>query len=174
METRKAAFLVWWALVIGWTSPAIAEPEVVKVGRSHYTGTWLEIGRTPMFITDGCVAGFSTYSPGKTPDEVAVVDGCYEGTPSGKLKTIKGKGRIIDADTARAKLRVRYPLLITFNYWVLYASPDKSWFISANPSMTNLWIYSRRVPSKKGLAVMVRKAQALGYDVSKLEFPPAK
>lgn len=174
METRKAAFLIWLALLIGCASPAMAEPDVVKVSRSHYTGTWLEIGRTPMFITDGCVAGFTTYGPGRTADEVAVVDGCYEGNPSGKLKTIRGNGRIIDADASRAKLRVRYPLLITFNYWVLYTSPDKSWFISANPSMTKLWIYSRRVPSKKGLAVMVRKAQTLGYDVSKLEFPPAR
>lgn len=174
METRKAAFLVWWILLIGGTSPALAEPQVVQVAKSHYTGTWLEIGRTPMFITDGCVAGFTTYSRGNNPDEVAVVDGCYEGSPSGKLKTIKGKGRILDADTSLAKLRVRYPLLITFNYWVLYTSPDKSWFISSNPSMTNLWIYSRRAPSRKSLAVMVRKAQELGYDVSKLEFPATK
>lgn len=174
METRKAAFLVWWILLIGGTSPVLAEPQVVQVAKSHYTGTWLEIGRTPMFITDGCVAGFTTYGPGNTPDEVAVVDGCYEGNPSGKLKSIKGKGSILDADTSRAKLRVRYPLLITFNYWVLYTSPDKSWFISSNPSMTKLWIYSRRVPSKTGLANMVRKAQDLGYDVSKLEFPPAR
>ncbi|MCQ4633294.1 lipocalin family protein [Shinella sp. CPCC 100929] len=65
----------------------------------------------------------------------------------------------------------RYPLLIKFNYWVLYKSPDNSWFISASPSMKELWIYSRAVPSKKRLERMVRKASELGYDVRKLEFP---
>ncbi len=156
------------------TTEATAAPEVVKVGPDHYRGTWLEIGRTPMFLTDGCVAGYSTYKRGKTPDEVLVEDGCYTGTPNGRLKTVKGTGKIEDFSKTNAKMRVRYPLLITFNYWVLYKSPDGLWFISANPSMTNLWIYSRTVPSKTRLQRMIRKASELGYDVRKLEFPPAR
>lgn len=150
---------------------ASAEPNVVSVGRDHYRGTWLEIGRTPMWLTDGCVAGYSTYKPGRAPDEVEVEDGCRVDTPDGRLKTINGTGRILDFGKTNAKMRVRYPLLITFNYWVLYKSPDKSWFISANPGMTDLWIYARTVPSKSRLRTMVRKASELGYDVRKLEFP---
>lgn len=148
-----------------------AEPRVVKVGADHYRGTWLEIGRRPMWLTDGCVAGYSTYRRGKSPNEVLVEDGCRVGNPKGRLKTIRGTGRIFDFDSEKAKMRVRYPLLITFNYWVLYKSPDKSWFISADPDMTNLWIYARTVPSKAKLHSMVRKASELGYDVRKLEFP---
>ncbi len=45
------------------SAPASAEPKVVKVGRDHYTGTWLEIARTPMKITDGCVAAIRLTSP---------------------------------------------------------------------------------------------------------------
>ncbi|MBW6425354.1 lipocalin family protein [Rhizobium sp. XQZ8] len=153
-------------------SIASAEPPVVKVGPDHYRVTWLEIGRTPMWLTDGCVAGYSIYRPAKTKDQVTVEDGCREGTPDGRLKTVNGVGTILDFGTTNAKMRVRYPLLITFNYWVLYKSPDKSWFISANPSRTDLWIYSRKVPSKTQLARMVDKARVLGYDVRKLEFPP--
>lgn len=153
-------------------SVASAEPPVVKVGSDHYRGTWLEIGRTPMWLTDGCVAGYSTYRPGKTKNLVMVEDGCREGTPSGRLKTVTGVGTIEDFGTMNAKMRVRYPLLVTFNYWVLYKSPDKSWFISANPSMTDLWIYARKVPSKTQLSRMIGKARTLGYDVRKLEFPP--
>jgi apolipoprotein D and lipocalin family protein len=174
MDMRGARLLVFILSLVGWVPLAAAEPKVVDVSKSHYSGTWLEIGRTPMFITDGCVAGFTTYSAGKTPQEIDVLDGCYEGTPSGKLKSIRGKGRILDFETSKAKLRVRYPLFITFNYWVLYKSPDRSWFISADPKMNNLWIYARSAPTKKQLAVMVRKAQSLGYDVSKLEFPATK
>lgn len=148
-----------------------AEPQVVQVRSSHYKGTWLEIGRRPMWITDGCVAGYTTYRPGTRPDQILVEDGCREGTPSGKLKTIKGRGTLVDAETTRAKLRVRYPFFITFNYWVLYQSPDRDWFISADPQMKNLWIYARKAPSKAKLKVMVDKASALGYDVRQLEFP---
>ena len=161
-------------LLLAGAVTATAAPDVVKVGPDHYRGTWLEIGRTPMWLTDGCVAGYSTYRKGKTPDEVLVEDGCRVDTPKGRLKTINGTGKIQDFGSTNAKMRVRYPLLITFNYWVLYKAPDKSWFISANPSMTDLWIYSRTVPSKAKLQRMVKKASELGYDVRKLEFPAAR
>lgn len=151
----------------GWSAP-----KVVQIEKSHYSGKWLEIGRRPMFITDGCVAGYTTYAPGGSDDQVNVEDGCYEGTPSGKQKTIKGTGTLVDAGAENATLRVRYPFLITFTYHVIYKSPDRSWFISSDKSMTNLWIYSRTVPSKSRLRTMVAKAKALGYDVNRLEFPP--
>ncbi|KAA3510049.1 lipocalin family protein [Agrobacterium rosae] len=166
--TAAVAFSCLSASLIG---EAKAEPAVAQTDRSHYQGKWLEIGRTPMWLTDGCVAGFTVYKPGNAPNQVLVQDGCREGSPQGKLKTIEGIGTLTDSKTTKAKLRVRYPLLITFNYWVLYKSPDRSWFISANPDMKNLWIYARSVPSKSKLAVMVKKAKELGYDASKLEFP---
>ncbi len=150
---------------------AQAEPRPVAVGMDHYRGTWLEIGRRPMWLTDGCVAGYSTYKPGRTQGEVQVEDGCHVRTPGGRLKTVKGDGRILDLGHGNAKMRVRYPFFITFNYWVLYKSPDKAWFISADPKMRNLWIYARAVPSKAKLKVMISKASQLGYDVRKLEFP---
>ena len=150
----------------GWSAP-----DVVQVDASHYSGTWLEIGRRPMYLTDGCVAGYSTYKMGRQPDEVLVEDGCHEGTPDGKLKTIEGQGTLVDAGSTNATLRVVYPFLITFTYRVIYKSPDNSWFISTDKSMTNLWIYARKAPSKAKLARMVAKAKSLGYDVRKLEFP---
>lgn len=158
--------------LIAWPTAhfALAAPKVVAVASNHYSGTWLEIARRPMFITDGCVAGYTTYKRAGA-GKVIVEDGCHEGTPDGKLKTIEGEGTLLDAGTTNAKLSVRYPLLITFEYWVLYQAPDRSWFISADPGMKNLWIYSRNVPSKKKLAMMVSKARALGYNADKLEFP---
>ncbi len=166
-----AATLAFCGLSACLVQEAKAETTVVPTQMSHYQGKWLEIGRTPMRLTDGCVAGFTIYKKGAAPNEVMVQDGCREGTPQGKLKTIEGIGTLTDYKATNAKLRVRYPLFITFNYWVRYQSPDRSWFISSNPDMTNLWIYSRKVPSKSRLAVMVKKAEELGYDTSKLEFP---
>ncbi|HCJ71781.1 lipocalin family protein [Agrobacterium pusense] len=159
------------AVALSAQSASAASPKPVPVGSDHYRGTWLEIGRMPMLLTDGCVAGYSTYRQGRAANEVLVEDGCRVDSPQGRLKTIRGVGKIEDFGSANAKMRVRYPLLITFNYWVLYKSPDKSWFISANPSTDDVWIYARSVPSKSKLQRMIAETRKLGYDVNKLEFP---
>lgn len=147
---------------------ALHTAEVVPV--SHYSGTWHEIARHPMALTDGCVAGYTTYMPAGS-GKVAIEDGCRDKTPSGKLKTIRATGTLEDAGGANAKLTARYPFFITFRYWVLYEAPDHSWFISATPDMKNLWIYTRDIPSADALKPMVAKARELGYDTSQLEFP---
>ena len=165
------AFTAILCLSAGFATEVYAEPNVVQVKPSHYRGTWLEIGRRPMWLTDGCVAGYTTYRSDPRANEISVEDGCHEGTPTGKLKSVKGRGTLLDAGTTNAKLRVRYPLLVKFTYCVLYKSPDDSWFISADPDMKNLWIYARTVPTRSKLASMIKKAKSLGYDVRKLEFP---
>jgi len=48
-----------------------------------YTGTWLEIGRRPLKLTDGCVAGSTTYTPTGEPGRYKVLDDCYDGSPVG-------------------------------------------------------------------------------------------
>ena len=141
------------------------------VPMSHYSGTWREIARHPMTLTNGCVAGYTTYSAGAAPGKIAIEDGCHDKTPAGKLKSIHADGTLLDAGGANARLKASYPFFITYNYWVLYEAPDHSWFISVTPDMKNLWIYTRDIPSAEALKLMVAKAQALGYDTSQLEFP---
>ena len=148
-----------------------AAPKAVSVQMDHYSGRWLEVARTPMLITNNCVAGYTIYKRASSVGDVRVEDGCYKNSPGGELRSVKGIGKIIDMNTSKSTLRVRYPFLITFKYIVIYKSPDKSWFVSSNPSMSNVWIYSRTVPSKGKLRTMMRKARQLGYDTSKLEIP---
>lgn len=155
----------------GMPTPKGAALSPAAVPISHYTGTWHEIARRPMALTNNCVAGYETYTPGATPSDIAIDDGCHDQTPTGKLKTIHATGTLIDAGGANAKLKAQYPFFITYHYWVLYEAPDHSWFISATPDMKNLWIYTRTVPSIADRAIMVAKAKDLGYDISLLEFP---
>ena len=139
-----------------------------------YAGTWYEIGRRPMSLTDGCVAGGTTYT--RTGDDrVTVLDFCHSGSPTGALKTIGGPARIVDPGT-NAKLHVRYRLFgflpVPRDYWVLAPAEDGRWFISADPSFHDLWIYTRSPnPSAADLAALVARAKALGYDTGLLEFP---
>ncbi len=139
-----------------------------------YTGTWYEIGRRPMSLTDGCVAGGTTYLP-QGHNRVTVLDFCHSGYPAGQLKTIGGPAQIVDPG-ANAKLHVSYRFFAIFpiprDYWVLERADDYSWFISADPSFHDLWIYTRSAhPSAAEIASLVARAKALGYDVSLLEFP---
>jgi apolipoprotein D and lipocalin family protein len=134
-----------------------------------YSGTWLEVARRPMLITNGCVAGTTSYGAAKGTS-VAVKDACREGNPAGREKSITGDGTIIDTKT-NAKLRVRYNAFATREYWILDRAADYSWFIEASPDFRDLYIFTRKVPSKRLLDQLVARAAALGYDTGKLEFP---
>jgi apolipoprotein D and lipocalin family protein len=145
----------------------------VDAGR-FYTGTWYEIGRRPMSLTDGCVAGGTTYTP-EGEGRVRVLDFCHKGSPAGELKTIGGPAHIVDPGV-NAKLHVSYRFFGVFpiprDYWVLDRAQDYSWFISADPSFHDLWIYTRNPhPTKAEIDPLVERAKALGYDTSQLEFP---
>ena len=146
----------------------------IDAGR-FYTGAWYEIGRRPMSLTDGCVAGGTTYTP-QSGDRVTVLDFCHQGSPTGQIKTIGGPAHVTDPGT-NAKLHVSYRFFGVFpiprDYWVLDRADDYSWFISADPSFHDLWIYTRDAhPTQTQIAPLVGRAKALGYDTSLLEFPP--
>ena len=139
-----------------------------------YTGTWREIARRPMTITDGCVAGATEYRPDRAGG-IEVLDSCRMGSPRGELKTVGGPGTILDPGF-NAKLRVDYKLYgfvpVQREYWVLDRADDYSWFISADPTLRDLYIFTRDPeigPTQRKR--LVARAAALGYDVSKLEFP---
>ncbi len=135
-----------------------------------YSGRWLEIARLPMSLTDGCVAGATNYVV-VNPTRVDVRDTCQVGTPQGREKAIGGRGEVLDPGM-NTKLRVRYLAgFVTWDYWVLDHAEDYSWFISADPTFDKLWIYTREVPGPEERRALVARAAALGYDVSRLEFP---
>jgi apolipoprotein D and lipocalin family protein len=156
--------------------PAASPPRTVANidAARFYSGTWYEIGRRPMSLTNGCVAGGTTYTP-RGADRGDVLDFCHGGSSTGALKTIGGPARILDPGS-NAKLHVSYRLFgfvpIARDYWVLARADDYSWFISADPSFHDLWIYTRDPhPAQADIAPLVARAKALGYDTSVLEFP---
>ena len=135
-----------------------------------YTGRWLEIARLPLRLTDGCVAGATNYVI-VNPTRVDVRDTCQDGSPDGPEKAVSARGEILDPGF-NARLRVRYfSGVVTWDYWILDYAEDYSWFISADPTFDKLWIFTREVPDEHGRRALVARAEALGYDVSRLEFP---
>jgi len=158
-------------MALAATAPAPSKP--VDAAR-FYSGVWHEIGRRPMSITNGCVAGATEYHL-KSPTTLDVRDTCHDKTPNGKIKAIGGPATILDPGE-NAKIHVSYRLFGPFkagvDYWVLDHADDYSWFISSDPTFKNLWIYTRDPDISPQLRQsLVERARGLGYDVTKLEFP---
>ena len=169
-----AAALLGGCAAGGMTENRAPQPsKSVDAGRL-YTGLWHEIARRPMTITDGCVAGATEYKRSGA-GKIEVLDSCRMGTPAGEPKRIGGPGDILDPGT-NAKLRVTYTVFgvvpVVRDYWVLDRADDYSWFISADPTLKDLYIFTRNPQiSAAQRQRLVKRASELGYDVSKLEFP---
>ena len=177
MRSLAAALALMGALPLAGcvTAPSPDEVRAPAPARAvdldrFYAGRWLEIARLPMSLTDGCVAGATNYVV-VNATRVDVRDTCQVGTPQGREKAVGGRGEVLDPGM-NTKLRVRYlGGFITWDYWVLDHAEDYSWFISADPTFDKLWIYTREVPDVAERRALVARATALGYDVSRLEFP---
>ncbi len=155
-----SAGLVSCALGISVFSPAQAEmakaPAVAQTDMSHYRGKWLEIGRTPMWLTDGCVAGYSIYKPVPRPARCwSKMDAAKDRRPesSRRSRYWNDNGRENDQGEDAGSLSALHHLQLLGA--LQFAGQDVVY--QRNADMENLWIYSRSVPSKAKLAVMVRK-----------------
>jgi apolipoprotein D and lipocalin family protein len=149
------------------------EPKQRIDAARFYNGRWYEIARTPMKITDGCVAGTTDYI--RQPDgQVIDKDACRMGSPTGKEKSFAGPVTLLNEDNT--KMRVDYKVFGLFNsprtYWVLDHDETYGWFIVSNRNFDQVSLFSRNArPSASEVAMLTAKAKALGYDVSKLEYP---
>ncbi len=168
-----AAWLLGSGAATAAETRAPAPAKSVDLNR-FYSGVWIEIGRRPMKLTDGCVAGATEYKQ-ISASRITVRDTCHSGVPSGKEKSIGGPGTVLDPGT-NTKLHVDYRFLglftISRDYWVLDHADDYSWFISSDPAFENLWIYTRDPhvgPAER--KSLVERARAMGYDTARLEFP---
>ena len=138
---KRLAVLAALTLAVGLlASPALAQaPQPSKPVdlERFYSGQWLEIGRLPMKLTDGCVAGATRLCQGRQGPASPCVTPAATRPRRARRRPIEGKGRIMDPGT-NAKLKVSYPFFITWEYWVLDHADDYSWFISADPKFEKL------------------------------------
>ncbi|PPD44079.1 MAG: lipocalin [Methylocystis sp.] len=135
-----------------------------------YKGTWLEVARRPMWITEGCGYGTTHYSPTGRPNEIHVRDACRKGGRAGPETVLEGPAEILDPGVNR-RLNVRYNPLLSAEYHIVDQADDYSWFIETSPTLDNLFIYTRAKPSRKKLESLVSRARSLGFDTSNLEYP---
>jgi apolipoprotein D and lipocalin family protein len=179
---------LWWrfgpalVLALGLTACATAgrdtpiAPQPLKPidPARFFTGRWYEIARTPNMFTTNCVAGTTDFY--RNPNgQLIERDACRRGTPEGTEKVFKGPLDMLDAENN--KFVVHYTLFgfVPFaqTYFILDHGRDYGWFIVSTPNFQNIALLDRLArPSAAEIASLTARAKTLGYDTSKLEFPP--
>jgi apolipoprotein D and lipocalin family protein len=162
------------ACVMAPVAPAAPQPAQNIDASRFYTGRWYEIGRTPMRLTDGCVAGTTDYTH-DGDGKLREVDACHDKTPAGKSETIQGQMAILNPGENNKTLvhyRVFHIFTVSRTYWILDRGKNYDWFIETDPGFQNMSIFTRSPrPSSAEVNQLTQRARAMGYDISKLEYP---
>ncbi len=174
MKTAAALMTVFalsTGLAFAAEIPKAPEPAKPVDAASFYAGRWYEIGRTPMSLTDGCVAGYTDYQ--SKDGGLYERDACRDKTPAGEEKVIGGPLKILNPGQNN-KVHVTYHVflgLIPVNreYWMLDHSDG--WFLMATPDFKMVNLYTRDPrPAPALVEQMTKQIKDLGY-TGPLEFP---
>ena len=140
---------------------------VSHVDLNRYMGKWYEIARYPNSFQKGCVGSKATYTL-LDDGKVSVLNECYDGSFSGKLRSAKGKAWVVDKET-NAKLKVSFFLFFSGDYWIIDLGKDYEYAVIGHPQRKYLWILSRTKEMDEavyeGILSLLRDKQ---YDTSKL------
>jgi apolipoprotein D and lipocalin family protein len=150
-------------------APVSPELEVVShVVLEKYLGTWYEIATIPQRFQRGCVAVTAEYSLLPNGD-IQVINTCREGTLDGKVRSVRGRARVVDKKT-NAKLKVTFFWPFWGAYWIIGLDPDYRWAIVGHPNRKYLWILSRTPQMDVALyAQLLDFVAARGYDVGQIK-----
>jgi apolipoprotein D and lipocalin family protein len=140
---------------------------VPHVDLQKYLGTWYEIAAIPQRFERGCVASRAEYSLHNNGD-IRVVNTCLQETLGGKLRTARGKARVVDR-TSNAKLKVSFFWPFWGSYWIIGLDADYQWAIVGHPSRNYLWILSRLPQMDDAIySQLLERIAESGYELSKI------
>jgi apolipoprotein D and lipocalin family protein len=169
--TLMAVMAMTTSLAVAAEAPKAPEPATLVDAASFYAGRWYEIGRTPMSLTDGCVAGYTDY---QTKDGgLYQRDACRDKTPEGEEKVIGGRLKILNPGQ-NTKVHVTYHILLGLipvnrEYWML--DHTDGWFLMATPDLKMVNLYTRNPrPAPELVERMTKEIRDKGY-TGELEFP---
>lgn len=138
-----------------------------KVDLDRYAGTWYVISSYPEDEQEGCAGMTATYT--RTEDGFDLHDECRK---DGDKETLNGSVTVVDK-TTNAKLKARFYLVFTVNYWIIDLDPSYRWVVVGEPKREHVWIMSRTPTlDKTVLNGIVNRLKAQGYNPSKLVAMP--
>lgn len=140
---------------------------VPSVDLSRYTGAWYEIGRYPHRFQEGCVGSRATYTA-REDGKISVLNECYEGSFTGRLRNAKATAKVVDTKT-NAKLKVTFFWPFSGDYWIIDLGKEYEYAVVGHPSRNYLWILSRtKTMDEKLYQEILGRLTAQGYDTEKL------
>lgn len=162
----KAIAIVLAVLLAGCVSKPDNITPVANFEAAKYLGKWYEIARLDHSFERGLEKVTAEYSM-RGDGGIKVVNRGYN-TAKSEWKVAEGKAYFVEKpDTAYLKVSFFGPFY--GSYIVFDLAPDYSHSLISGPDKSYLWLLSRTPtmdePTKKRL---VEKAQALGFDTSKL------
>jgi apolipoprotein D and lipocalin family protein len=141
---------------------------VPYVDLKQYIGEWYEISRYPNSFQKGCVGSQATYKL-REDGNIDVVNRCYGGSFSGKLREAKGKAWVVDSST-NAKLKVSFFWPFSGDYWIIELGKNYEYAVIGHPKRKYLWILSRNrtMDSIVYDGILHRLKTVHNYDTSRL------
>jgi apolipoprotein D and lipocalin family protein len=140
---------------------------VERVDLQRYAGTWYEIASFPTRFQRGCTATTATYAL-RDDGRVSVRNRCMR---DGEAAGVEGVAWPVDESNARLKVRFLWPF--TGDYQVIALATGYEWAVVGHPSRDYLWILARTPRIDEALyRELVAKAEAQGFEVSRLERTP--
>jgi apolipoprotein D and lipocalin family protein len=143
---------------------------------SRYAGRWHEIARLPMPFQKDDESAIAEY--GANPDGTLSVHNIAI-RPDGSQHDIRGTATVLNPPE-NTKLAVRFstwfgpliPVPEEGNYWVFHVDGSYQEAIVGTPDRKYLWLLSRTPTiSASRYTALVTKAEAMGFDVSRLIRP---
>ena len=173
-DLRMAGIIMAFAAmaVVGCTKMDKKTPKPVEtvtfVDLNRYVGVWYEIARYPNSFQEGCVGSRATYAL-RDDGKVSVLNECYDGSLSGKLRSAKGKAWVVDKET-NAKLKVSFFWFFAGDYWIIELDDEYTYVVVGHPKRKYLWILSRTKTMNDNTyeGIVKRLSDVHHYDISKL------
>ncbi|KAF0131609.1 MAG: outer membrane lipoprotein Blc [Bacteroidetes bacterium] len=148
--------------------------EIKTVELNRFLGTWYEIARFPHRFERGLTGVTATY---KLRDDgmIEVINKGYMNSLDGEEKIAVGKAKVASKD-GKGHLKVSFFWIFYADYFILELDQqDYSYALIGSSSDTYLWILSRKPEMEKAtLDMLLKRAEELGYDLSKVEFVQQK
>ena len=168
---RRIIFSFAAALALAGCAPSSAHiPAVRDFDSARYLGKWHEIARLPHRFERGLDRVTAEYSA--APDGSITVHN--RGMRGRELRSITGRAKLKHPSTRppAGELRVSFFGPFYSDYRIIELPPDYRYAVVTGATMDYLWILARTPHLDAAeIAGILRRLEALGFDVAKLEYP---
>jgi lipocalin len=178
MRTRKSLLAIALTfMVVAGCSQAKNKNQmdyttVDNVDLNRYMGTWYEIARFPHRFERGLVGVTATYTL-REDGRIDVLNQGYRGALDGELSRANAKAKVPDPGRP-GHLKVYFFWLFGASYNIMELDTvDYQYALVGSSTPNYLWILSRTtVLDEDDYSMLVERARARGYDVTRLERVP--